>query len=283
MRQSPTISCPCSAELAPPPGRHRRVAFLWQSRSVTSPDNARILLARVLGTESVDQVCDTAPEGPLKEVRAALGLHVDSLQVNGDRIDATVSNNDDTWRIVLGATRPDYCDWLHVYRRPESFSAVPGGVAVVINGPSSAGKSTLLRAIRTASQLPWVCFDEPFFGDVAAEYLIWREQAQSLHHGYLDAIAALARAGNLVALSAAGFPSCEFGERFAASRVIRVGLDADLDTLRDRERVRSDVPGGLAEASIGVHEGWSYDVRYDSASQPASQIAAAVLSLALDR
>ena len=95
-----------------------------------------------------------------------------------------------------------------------------------------------------------IVFDEPFFGDVAREYLIWWQQAEGLHRGYVDAIAALARAGNLVATSVAGLPRAWFDDAFTGVRVVRVGLDTDLATLQTREQHRTDVAGGLAAASF---------------------------------
>ena len=70
----------------------------------------------------------------------------------------------------------------------------------MVNGPSGAGKSSVLDALAEASELPWVVFDEPVLGVVRQPYLIWRERAPVLHRGFLAAIAALARQGNVVAL-----------------------------------------------------------------------------------
>ena len=105
------------------------------------------------------------------------------------------------WRIVFGCSTETAIDWLDVFQRPNRFDGVAGGRAILINGPSGAGKSTLLRAMQQVATAPFVIFDEPeHIGTVQAEYLIWRDRAPALHRGYLDAIAALARGGNYVAL-----------------------------------------------------------------------------------
>ena len=69
----------------------------------------------------------------------------------------------------------------------------------MVNGPSGAGNSSLLAALAVQSSLRRVLFDEPVVERIDQGYVIWRDQAPTLHRGFLDAIAALARAGNLVA------------------------------------------------------------------------------------
>ena len=120
-------------------------------------------------------------------------------------------------------------------------------------------------------------FDEPVMGSVDQPYLIWRERAPRLHRGFLEAIAALARQGNLVGVSAAGHPAAEIDAAFDGVAVVRVGLDCDVPTLQRRERGREGRWGGLVEASLGVHDGWRYDARFDTTKSSAETIAAAVL------
>ncbi len=136
----------------------------------------------------------------------------------------------------------------------------------------------MLRAIQSTSSLPWVVFDEPMFGTVNVEYLIWRETAESLHRGFLDGIAALARAGNYVAVASGGHPAALFDAVFIEVPMVRIGLDCDTDELERRERQRNDVPAGLALASPAIHEGWQYDLRFDTTKTPADEMAAAALA-----
>ena len=148
------------------------------------------------------------------------------------------------------------------------FDGVAGGRAILINGPSGAGKSTLLRAMQQVATAPFVIFDEPeHIGTVQAEYLIWRDRAPALHRGYLDAIAALARAGNYVALSAAGHRQTEFVDAFDAVPTRSVGLMCELDVLVERER-RSGRWAGIAAESLDIHDGWIYDVQLDTTNAP---------------
>jgi chloramphenicol 3-O-phosphotransferase len=135
----------------------------------------------------------------------------------------------------------------------------------------------VLSAIAAASEVPWVVFDEPVLGAVDDRYLIWRDQAPGLHRGFLAAIGALSRTGNLVAFSAAGHSAEAIDEALRGLDVMRVGLDCDLETLRARERGREGRWGGLAEGSMSDHDGWRYDLRFDTTRSTPSEIAAEVL------
>ena len=184
----------------------------------------------------------------------------------------------DQYRIVYFTDDGLTVESLSVLRRPPQFDGLDGGLAVVVNGPSGAGKSSLLRAIADASDLPRVLFDEPVMGVVDQPYLVWRDRAPQLHRGFLDAMAALARRGNVVALAAAGHPAGVVDEAFHDVRMLRVGLDCDTATLLERERGREGRWGGLVEASLPVHDGWHYDLRFDTARRPATEIAVDVLA-----
>ena len=216
-------------------------------------------------------------EKRLVDVRTARGASVTWWGINGTRVDFGVRAQEDEWRIVYGIDDDELVDWLSVYRRPHPFDGVVGGRAVIVNGASGAGKSWLLDALQRQSQFPWVVFDEPVLGSVNQSYLIWRDQAGVLHRGFLEGIAALARAGNLVAVAAAGHPQSLFEEVFAGVVVLFVGLDCDIDTLLARERGREGRWAGLAAASVGVHEGWSYRLTFDTAHWSSDDIAGEVL------
>lgn len=190
------------------------------------------------------------------------------IRVNGERVDALVRAGESQWRIVFGCSSGTAIDWVDVFERPNRFDGVTGGRAILINGPSGAGKSTILRALQQVAAVPFVIFDEPeHVGTVQPEYLIWRDRAPALHRGYLDAIAALARAGNHVALSAGGHRQAEFVESFDEVPMRSVGLRCDVKVLIERE-CRSGRWGGIAADSLDVHDGWTYDVEFDTTDAP---------------
>lgn len=184
--------------------------------------------------------------GPRLDSRRATELlgpvaHADAviewITVNGQRVDTVVTAGDAQWRVVFGCSSATVIDWLDVFERPGHFDGITGGTAIVINGPSGAGKSMLMRALQQVALVPLVIFDEPeHIGTVRPEYLIWRERAPALHRGYLDAIAALARAGNFVAIPGAGHRQAEFVEALGDVRTLTIGLTCELDVLIERER-----------------------------------------------
>jgi len=218
-------------------------------------------------------------DAALLPLRDRADLEVVSVAVNGERADVVARAGDREWRVVFGTADAATVNWLNVYERPVAFGGVIGGRLLIVNGPSSSGKSTLLREIQSTSALPWVVFDEPMFGSVSVEYLIWRDTSAGLHHGFLDGIAALARAGNYVAVAAGGHPASMFDEAFADIPTIRIGLDCQPDELTRREQLRNDVPGGMAVASLAIHEGWRYDLRVDTTTTALNEIASVALAV----
>jgi chloramphenicol 3-O-phosphotransferase len=243
----------------------------------TGEEHAQLFRSLISTTPVEELVADGADVAAiaagLEPLRTATGLEVVSVAVNGERVDVVARDADREWRVVFGTTDAACVEWVSVYLRPPAFAGHAGGRAVVVNGPSSSGKSSIVQALRSRSRLPWVVFDEPMFGAVDVEYLIWRERAELLHRGFLDGIAALARAGNSVALAAGGHPQSWFDAAFAGVPTIRVGLDCDPVELARRERSRRDVPGGLAVGSLAVHEGWRYHLRFDTTTADADSLA----------
>jgi chloramphenicol 3-O-phosphotransferase len=200
----------------------------------------------------------------LRPIHASPTVDVIWIAVNGHRVDATVvTAGGQEWRVVFGAEDRAHVSWLAVFRR-RPYLAEPGGRAVVVNGPSGAGKSKLMEALALRSEEAWVVFDEPTYGSVAQELLIWREDAEALHRGFLAGMAALAEAGNRVITSAAGHPQTWFRDAFAGTSTLYVGLDCPLPVLLEREVGREGRWGGLVEGSLNVHDGWDYDLRLDS-------------------
>jgi chloramphenicol 3-O phosphotransferase len=204
-------------------------------------------------------------------------VSVRSVAVNGERVDVVAVAPGHEWRIVFGSADMATAEWVHVFARPRLFDGVPGGRAVVVNGPSSSGKSTLLGALRDRTADAWVVFDEPMFGSVRSEYLIWPERAPLLHDGFLDGIASLARAGNQVAVAAGGRPTEDFRRAFTDVPTVWVGLDCPADERRRREATRRDVPGGHFAASPDIHDAWVYDLRFDTVDVPLDEMVRRIL------
>ena len=114
-----------------------------------------------------------------------------------------------------------------------------------------------MRALQQIATFPFVIFDEPeHIGALQREYPIWRDRAPMLHSGYLQAIASLVRAGDVVAFPGAGHSYTGISEAFSDVPLVCVGLMCNLDVLIERER-RTGRWGGIAEASLQAHQGWS--------------------------
>lgn len=236
----------------------------------------RSLLASILARVRDQQTCDELLGPALDPVRVAealapvahVGSQIDWLTVNGERVDAVVTRGDVQWRVVFGTATGTTIDWLDVFERPPRFDGVRGGRALVVNGPSGAGKSVLMHAVQRLATVPFVIFDEPeHIGSVQPGYVIWRDRAPSLHRGYLAAIAALAHAGNHVAVPAAGHGQAEFTGAFSAVPTLTVGLTCEPHVLAERER-RTGRWGGIAGDSLAAHDGWRYDLEFDTTDGP---------------
>ena len=235
---------------------------------IQAPSSGAVRRLLVPGT-SLESLAPLTAAGPV-EVRW--------LFENEGRVDAGVIGAAREWRIACFLAADGRVATVDVYERPPVFEGVPGGRALVVNGPSGAGKSTLLDAVLERADTPWVVFDEPWLGRTRQPYLIWRDAAPLLHKGFLDGIAALAATGNQVALAAAGHPAAAVMGALAGVRVLSVGLDCPLEVLLRRERGRPGRAGGLAASSPDIHDGWSYDLRFDTSVTPPDRLAGEVLA-----
>lgn len=236
---------------------------------------ARELVRRLLAdTWSVEAVVeagsDPARIGSMLRVAGVAGATIEWVEENGLRIDAGLVRGGDEWRLVVVRGATGRALSVDLFTRPPVAAPVPGGRAVVVNGPSSSGKSTLLQALQRADPTtPWVLFDEPeHVGTVATEFLIWAERAPNLHRGYLEAIAAITRAGNSVAIAAGQRPQPHFATVLADVPVLWVGLECAPDRLVARHTPRADRWGGLLDGGAAVHEGWRYDLTFDTSNDP---------------
>jgi chloramphenicol 3-O phosphotransferase len=235
-------------------------------------DLLTMLIERVADDRSISEL--VALDADLEAIGAQLrrvcdgSFHIDSIAGNDLRVDAEVTTAVDVARIVFALDQSGLVRWLHVYVKPTRFPGVAGGRVIVVNGPSGAGKSTLMRALQQLAPFPLVVMDEPEqIGTVQAGYTIWRDAAPALHRGYMSAIRALASAGNHVAVSAAGHGFPEIVDAFDGVALVRVGLFCDLQVLVRREQ-RTGRWAGIAAQSFGVHDGWTYDLSFDTTDDP---------------
>jgi chloramphenicol 3-O-phosphotransferase len=213
----------------------------------------------------------------LGPVALAPGRRATWLVANGRRVDATVVAGDREWRLASSIDE----DGVHsatVLERPSAFVGRSGGRAVIVNGPSSAGKSATMAAVVERASTPWVAFDELSFGNVGLRFLVWPEMSPTLRPGFVAGIVALAAAGNQV-ITTGGRPGTFAPLRDAVPTLV-VGLDCPMDVRVARQAARTDRWGGLTESSDDAHAGWVYDVRFDTSALSAEAIADRVIELA---
>lgn len=188
----------------------------------------------------------------------------------------------------------------------------------LVNGPSSAGKSTLCRALQSAIEMPYLVtgFDDFIFMSAPRYY----RGADTAQQGAFDAYTALG--AEMVVTSRPGEPAsvtARFGpvfrklvdsmapavralvdggnpvifdhvlhdeamylsceEAFAGLDVLSVGVTCDLEILEARERSRGDRVLGRARGLAEiVHTFMPYDVTVDTGTLSPQECAAAVLA-----
>ena len=231
----------------------------------------------------VQSLLAESPYPALAPIRAAAPVALDDVRVNGSRVDVRVTAADGRqWLAVLWIdVAESRLRDAQVYERPVAFTGRDRGIVVVVNGPSSAGKSALMAAFADAALTPWSVCDEPWFGRRPTRYLAWPRADARHEAGFLDALAVFARAGNQVLISAAALTQVQLRRALRYVPAVYVGVDASLPTRVARQRAQTDKYGGLAEDSTDRHDGWDYDLRIDTEVHTAGQ-AAAILAAFLE-
>ncbi len=185
----------------------------------------------------------------------------------------------------------------------EDASVKPGRI-VLLNGASSAGKTTTARALQQMLETPWLrtgidqfwsMIDERWIemGARAHEGILWRfvEEGEApptvritlgpwgkrLVAGMHHAVAALARAGNnLVVDDVLVDPTWLVGWLDAQEglSVLFVGLRCPLEVLEQRERIRGSRRTGEARGQFQiVHSHCLYDLEIDTSRADPSRCA----------
>jgi chloramphenicol 3-O phosphotransferase len=155
------------------------------------------------------------------------------------------------------------------------------GKIILLNGASSAGKSTLARAIQTGAELPFLQFSLDFFmfqtevlprrRDSSGPFS-WQAMRPKLFAGYFNCLPALARAGNNLVIDYIVETQAQFEEltrQLWGLDVFFVGVHCSLEELERRERRRGDRWIGDARRDLEtVHSFSAYDFEVDSSLEP---------------
>jgi chloramphenicol 3-O phosphotransferase len=160
------------------------------------------------------------------------------------------------------------------------------GSIILLNGASSAGKSTLATAIQAAADQPFLRFslDFFFFGNVLPRRgdgaFAWPPVRERLVAGYYNSLAAFAHAGSDLVVDHIFEDRKDFEDVMAALcglDVFIVGVHCPIEELERRERERADRPAGDARRDLEtVHTFCVYDFEVDS-TKPAEGNAQRIL------
>jgi len=170
------------------------------------------------------------------------------------------------------------------------------GRVIILNGPSAAGKSSIIRAFQAKKVEPWlgIGIDNFFIGvlpskfyleDKPEHHVVMRgvatedeqgklftlsigEQGQKIIRGMHGAIAAYACVGNNVIVDYIMYDPTWHAHLMASLSgipVITVGINASLPVIEEREKSRATSPQGHARSMYTtVHFGWDYDLMIDT-------------------
>ncbi len=175
--------------------------------------------------------------------------------------------------------------------------ASPLGVIILLNGTSSSGKTSLVRALQDALDAPlldagidrflWMLpkryLNPPLWDDVLGRATEAGATGQRLMSGMHHAIAALARAGNHVVadhvlVDARWVEEC--ARLFCDLPAYFVAVRCPLDVLEQRERQRQDRTLGQARAQFDlVHAHGIYDLEVDTSLASPEQCAQQIVDL----
>lgn len=161
-------------------------------------------------------------------------------------------------------------------------SRQPGRV-IILNGGSSAGKTTLARTLQSSLHAPWLL--------LGIDLLIWTlppdlindpqglwvrdgviargDVFMSLYSGFQAAAAALAGTGVDILVDDVALDGLadqrRWNEALKGFEVFWIGVRCDPEIAAEREALRqSRLPGVAAHQAVSVHSGVQYDVEVDT-------------------
>ncbi len=158
----------------------------------------------------------------------------------------------------------------------------------MLNGGSSAGKSSLARCLQARLARPWLTFGVDSLIE-AAPPALWGAPAgivvasdgaiavgpdfRELEQTWFAGLVAMARAGGRLILDEVfldgAAAQAAWRQRLAGLRVLWVGVRCDPAVAAAREAARGDrLPGMALRQALAVHRGVTYDVEVDTTRIP---------------
>jgi len=172
------------------------------------------------------------------------------------------------------------------------------GRVVVLNGGSSAGKTTLARALQSALPDPWLLLgidlliwmlppgmvDDPEGLSFQDGKITRGEAFRSIAAGFRLAVGALARSGVDVLLDEVMLDGSvdqrQWDEALSGLDVCWIGVRCPPDVVAAREAERTTRPSGIARRQAeSVHEDLRYDLEVDSSRMDLAEEMASIAEL----
>ncbi|MGK4584903.1 chloramphenicol phosphotransferase CPT [Kitasatospora sp. HPMI-4] len=167
---------------------------------------------------------------------------------------------------------------------------------IVLNGGSSTGKTTLVRALQEVLPQPWLRIGVDTFVEalppalqdsedgleVAADGVVKvGAEFRELEAVWMTGVAAMVRAGAKVVVDEVFLGGAASQQRWArvlaGLEVFWVGVRCDPATAAARELARGDRPPGMAAGQAGlVHQGVHYDLEVDTTEGAPAAVARSI-------
>ena len=162
---------------------------------------------------------------------------------------------------------------------------------VVLNGPSSAGKTTLARAIQAAAPSLFLNFSidailyslpESALARINAGGDVSDLRLRDLHDAYFACVKQLATLGHDIVVDnaiVAERQAQHLRDAVQGHKVLTVLVTCAPDVLADRERARGDRRLGMAVAQLAQIEKWlQHDLRVDTSAESPEAAARRIIS-----
>jgi chloramphenicol 3-O phosphotransferase len=198
-------------------------------------------------------------------------------------------------------------DFMHTKK-----STIKPGTVIILNGPSSVGKSSIIKALQAKQTSPWLSIgiDNFFVGVIPPKFYLEPKpehfavmqgvasvdaqgnklftlhvgaEGQKIIKGMHESIAAYAHAGNNVIVDYIQYEPAwhtDLQKALTDNPVLWVGVTAPLAAIEEREKKRGTSPTGHARSHYdSVHQGMAYDLMLDTEKITPEQCADKIIEL----
>jgi len=195
----------------------------------------------------------------------------------------------------------------------QNKSASGAGTVIILNGPSCAGKSTVIKAFQAKQSMPWLSIgiDNFFVGVLPPKFYVEDKpeyhavmhgiasideqgnkiftlnigpEGQKVIKGMHRAIADYAKAGNNVIVDYINYDPAwipDLTKALHGIKMLWVGVTASLESIEAREKLRGrpNIEGHARSHYNTVHQGIAYDLMIDTDKLTPEQAADNIIKL----